>query len=52
MLAAGVGTYAVAGLLGHADEGLVRKRYGHALPDEVAGAGDALEAFRQARRAS
>jgi integrase len=50
MLAAGIGTYAVAQLLGHADEGLVRKRYGHALPDEVAGAGVALEAFRQARR--
>jgi integrase len=51
MLAAGVGTYAVAELLGHADEGLVRKRYGHALPDEVAGAARALETFRLSRRA-
>ena len=46
-----MGTYAVAEFLGHADEGLVRKRYGHALPDEVAGAGKRnIEAFRQARR--
>ena len=29
---------------------LVWRRYGHALPDEVAGAGEGLSAFRQARR--
>lgn len=50
-LAAGVGAHAVAALLGHADAGLVLRRYGHALPDEVAGAGAALSAWRAAREA-
>jgi integrase len=48
-LAAGLSAHAVARLLGHADAGLVWRRYGHALPDELAGAGAALERFRQAR---
>ena len=48
--AAGLSAHAVAALLGHTDAALVWRRYGHALPDEVAGAGEALSAFRQARR--
>jgi hypothetical protein len=35
--------------MGHADAGLIFRRYGHALPDELAGAGLALEAFRRQR---
>jgi integrase len=42
-LAAGLRSHAVAELLGHADAGLVDRVYGHALPDEIAGAGAALE---------
>ncbi len=48
-LGAGLSAHAVAALLGHSDAGLVLRRYGHALPDEVAGAGDTLSAFRRAR---
>jgi integrase len=50
-LAAGLSAHAVAVLLGHSDAGLVWRRYGHALPDEVAQAGEALAAFRAARGA-
>ena len=35
-LAAGLTAHAVAALLGHTDAGLVLRRYGHALPDELA----------------
>jgi hypothetical protein len=41
--------HAVAALLGHADAALVLRRDGHALPDELAGAGAALSAWRAAR---
>jgi integrase len=51
-LAAGLSSHAVAALLGHTDAGLVLRRYGHALPDEVAGAGAALSAWRRQRKAS
>lgn len=50
-LAAGLSAHAVAALLGHTDAALVWKRYGHALPDEVAEAGAKLGAWRQARTA-
>lgn len=50
-LAAGLTAHAVAALLGHADAGLVLRRYGHALPDELAGAGETLSAWRRARGA-
>ena len=46
-LAAGMTTHAVAQLLGHADAALVWRRYGHALPDEVALAGVTLAAWRE-----
>lgn len=46
MLAAGRSVHVVAELLGHGDATLVLARYGHAMPGEVAGAGDALEAWR------
>jgi integrase len=49
LLAAGLGSHAVAALLGHADASLVDRRYGHALPDELATAGERLSAWRQAR---
>lgn len=49
LLAAGLSPHAVAALLGHADAGLVLRRYGHALPEELAGAGAALSAWRAAR---
>jgi integrase len=45
MLAAGVTPHAVAHLLGHASAQLVYERYGHALPDELAGAARRLEAL-------
>lgn len=45
-LAAGLSAHAVARLLGHSDAGLVWRRYGHALPDELARAGEALSAWR------
>lgn len=48
-LAAGLSIHAVADLLGHSDAALVLRRYGHALPDEIAGAGRALEAWRGRR---
>lgn len=51
-LAAGLSAHAVAELLGHADAGLVQRRYGHALPDEVAGAGEALSVWRRLRGVS
>ena len=51
-LAAGLSAHAVASLLGHTGAALVWKRYGHALPDEVAGAGAALAAFRARRGAA
>lgn len=46
LLRAGLTAHAVARLLGHSDAGLVHRRYGHALPDELQLAGNALEAFR------
>ena len=49
MLAAGLGRGLVARLLGHSNAGLVLARYGHALPDELASAGEALSAWRAAR---
>lgn len=49
LLAAGLSPHAVAALLGHSDAGLVLRRYGHALPDEVAQAGVVLSAWRAAR---
>jgi len=49
LLAAGLTSHAVAALLGHADASLVDRRYGHALPDELATAGDKLSAWREAR---
>jgi integrase len=52
MLAAGLKSHAVAELLGHADAGLVDRLYGHALPDELASAGERLEAWRAATRAA
>jgi integrase len=50
MLAAGLSAHAVARLLGHSDAGLVWRRYGHALPDELARAGEVLSAWRQAAK--
>lgn len=47
-LRAGLSAHAVARLLGHADAGLVWRRYGHALPDELALAGATLGAWREA----
>jgi integrase len=47
-LAAGLSVHAVAHLIGDTPE-MVWRRYGHALPDEVAGAGTALEEFRRSR---
>ncbi len=47
-LAAGLSAHAVAQLLGHSDAGLVWRRYGHALPDEIARAADALAEWRKA----
>ncbi len=52
MLAAGIGAQAVTRLGGWSDAALVHRRYGHALPDELAGAGEALERFREARLAA
>jgi integrase len=46
LLAAGTGAHAVAQLLGQSDAGLVWRRCGHALPNKVAEAGAALEAWR------
>ena len=48
-LRAGLTVHAVGDLLGHSDAGLVLRRYGHALPDELASAGAILDSFRQAR---
>jgi integrase len=49
MLAVGLTAHAVAELLGHADAALVTRRYGHALPDELARAGAMLSDWRKAR---
>jgi integrase len=46
-LRAGLTLHAVARLLGHGDVSLVARRYGHALPDELAEAGRMLERFRK-----
>ena len=46
-LAAGLSAHAVARLLGHSDASLVWQRYGHALPAEVASAGDVLADWRR-----
>ena len=51
LLAAGMTSHVVAQLLGHSDAGLVERRYGHALPDEIAAVGDLLSMFRQQRAA-
>jgi integrase len=48
-LASGLSAHAVARLLGHSDAGLVWRRYGHALPEELARAGEVLSAWRAAR---
>jgi integrase len=45
-LRAGLTLHAVARLLGHRDVSLVQRRYGHALPDELADAGRMLDRFR------
>lgn len=45
-LRAGLTLHAVARLLGHRDVSLVQRRYGHALPDELADAGRILDRFR------
>lgn len=45
-LRAGLTLHAVACLLGHRDVSLVARRYGHALPDELADAGPILDSFR------
>lgn len=50
-LAAGLSAHAVAVLLGHSDAGLVWRRYGHAMPDELAGAAAQLHAWREAASA-
>lgn len=51
MLRAGVRPEAVAKLGGWSDVGIIHRRYGkHALPDELAGAGDALAAYRASVR--
>jgi integrase len=47
-LAAGLSVHAVAKLLGHEDASLVLRRYGHALPHELASAGETLSAWREA----
>jgi integrase len=47
-LRAGLTLHAVARLLGHRDVSLVARRYGHALPDELADAGRILDSFRGA----
>lgn len=51
MLRAGVRPEAVAKLGGWSDVGIIHRRYGkHALPDELAGAGEALAAYRASLR--
>lgn len=45
-LAAGLRSHAVADLLGHKDAGLVDRLYGHALPQEVNRAGEAIDEWR------
>jgi integrase len=47
MLAAGVGARVVAELMGHADAGLVWKRYGHVLPGAEVEAVAAFDAYQQ-----
>jgi integrase len=49
MLAAGLSAHAVAKLGGWSDPGMVWRRYGHALPDELANAGETLGAWRRSR---
>ena len=44
-----VSVHGVARLLGHSDAALVLKRYGHALPDELAGAADTLSGWLETR---
>jgi hypothetical protein len=44
-LAAGLTVHEVADLLGHETPALVIRRYGHALPRQVATAGERLERF-------
>jgi integrase len=51
-LAAGLRSHAVAELLGLADAGLVDRLYGHALPDEINTAGEAVEAWIATRFAT
>ena len=51
LLAAGLGFKAVADLLGHEDAGLVARRYGHALPDEIASAGERRDRWFAAQQA-
>jgi integrase len=50
LLASGKTAHKVAQLLGHADAGLVDRRYGHALPDRIRTAGDDLERFLKTAR--
>jgi integrase len=49
LLAVGLTAHAVAELLGHADAALVTRRYGHALPYELAQAGERLSQWRRSR---
>ena len=49
-LAAGTSVHATADLLGHADAGLVYRRYGHARPEEVATAATRMAAWRASQR--
>lgn len=49
-LASGTTIHAVAKLLGHADAALVLRRYGHAMPDEIASSAERLAAWRAAQR--
>ena len=51
-LAAGLTVHAVAELLGHSGAAQVLRTYGHALPSEVAEAGERLEAWRIATRSA
>lgn len=51
-LASGTSVHATADLLGHADAGLVLRRYGHAVPEEVASSATRMAAWRAAQKTS
>jgi integrase len=46
-LAAGVTIHAVADLLGHSDATLVLRLYGHAMPNDLGRAGEAMDSWRR-----